>query len=196
MTQAIDLGKISFLVVDDNDHMRLLVRQILHGLGCGRLREAKDGKSALEQIDMVAPDILVADWVMEPMDGLELTRTIRRSKSSPNPYMPIIIMSGYADLQRVTAARDAGASEFLVKPMSARSLFIRIQTVILHPRPFIKTATYFGPDRRRHSASVWTGDERRRNSPVAVTPPSSNLEAAITQQQAGSGSLYSDVVRA
>ena len=59
------------------------------------------------------------------------------------------MITGHAEISRVAEARDAGVTEFLVKPITAHALFDRISSVIARPCPFIRTATYFGPDRRR-----------------------------------------------
>ena len=85
---------------------------------------------------------------MPVFDGIELTRMIRQPDTSPNPFVPIIMITGYAERNRVFEARDAGVSEMLVKPISAKGLYARIAKVVLNPRPFIRTDHYFGPDRR------------------------------------------------
>ena len=63
------------------------------------------------------------------------------------------MLTGHTEKARVTAARDAGITEFLAKPISAKALYQRIVNVVANPRPFIKTKTYFGPDRRRNVSS-------------------------------------------
>jgi hypothetical protein len=66
------------------------------------------------------------------------------------------------------AARDAGVTEFLVKPLSAKALYERILSVVLHPRPFVRTKNYFGPDRRRNSNPGYAGPERRRGGEADI----------------------------
>jgi DNA-binding response OmpR family regulator len=61
------------------------------------------------------------------------------------------MLTGHSEKKRVIAARDAGVTEFLAKPISAKGLYQRILNVVANPRPFIKTKTYFGPDRRRNT---------------------------------------------
>ncbi len=156
-----DLSHLSVLVVDDNKHMLTLLRTILHGLGVGHIREALDAGEALREMRSFAPDILITDWVMSPMDGLELVRRIRCGEDSPNPYMPIIMLTGYTELHRVVESRDAGVTEFLAKPVSAKALYSRIIGIIERPRPFVRTKSYFGPDRRRREDGGFQGPERR-----------------------------------
>jgi FixJ family two-component response regulator len=73
------------------------------------------------------------------------------------------MITGHAEKKRVLAARDAGVSEFLVKPITAKALHSRVLSAVAKPRPFIRTAQYFGPDRRRHADKAHTGPERRKN---------------------------------
>ncbi len=158
----IDFNRLRFLVIDDNAHMRRIVRTLLHGFGAREVYEAEDGASGLESFTHFAPDIIIADWAMPIFDGLELTQMIRQPGSNANPYVPIIMLTGHSEKRRVTAARDAGITEFMAKPISANALYQRVLNIVANPRPFIKTETYFGPDRRRNVASNYIGPERRK----------------------------------
>jgi two-component system chemotaxis response regulator CheY len=145
-------------------HMRKIVRTLLIGFGIRTVFEAEDGAAALELFEQNNPDIIITDWVMPIIDGLEMVQMIRRPNGSVNPFVPIIMLSGHAEKRRVTEARDAGVHEFLCKPISARSLYLRIYSVIAFPRPFVKTEAYFGPDRRRFDNPVYSGPERRADA--------------------------------
>ncbi|HIJ39228.1 MAG TPA: response regulator [Rhodospirillaceae bacterium] len=151
---------VTFLVVDDSDHMRRLVRRVLQNMGVKIIWEARDGAEAITEMRQELPDILITDWLMSPMDGLQLTQYIRKSESSPNRFLPIIMMTGFAERQKVFQARDKGVTEFLVKPLSASSLFSRIQTIVEKPRPFVHIGDFFGPDRRRRK-DEFAGEDRR-----------------------------------
>ena len=105
---------------------------------------------------------------MPIFDGLELTRMIRQPNANANPYVPIIMLTGHSEKKRVVAARDTGVTEFLAKPISAKGLYQRILNVVANPRPFIKTRTYFGPDRRRNSNGGYLGPERRKGGKADV----------------------------
>ena len=154
------LANISFLVVDDNEFMRHLLRRVLKALNAQEVREAPDGTRALEMMHHFSPDVLIVDWMMDPMDGIELTRQLRNDSDSPNPFIPIIMVSAHADRGRVIVARDSGVNEFVVKPISATTLYSRIRTVIDKPRPFVRTKDFFGPDRRR-TEQHYLGPDRR-----------------------------------
>jgi FixJ family two-component response regulator len=100
---------------------------------------------------------------MQPLDGIEFTRLVRNSNDSPNPMIPIIMITGHATVSRVADARDAGVTEFLAKPLTARGVIGRVVQVIEHNRAFVRTEDYFGPDRRRRSEPGFTGPFRRTN---------------------------------
>ena len=93
---------------------------------------------------------------------------IRQPGANANPYVAVIMLTGHSEKNRVTAARDAGITEFLAKPISAKGLYERIVNVVANPRPFIKTKTYFGPDRRRNVNPTYSGQERRKGGKADV----------------------------
>lgn len=155
------LSRLSFLVAEDNTHTRMLMRQVLLMLGVRDIRESSDGKEALARIASRPPDVLLTDWHMEPMSGLDMVRALRVGADSPDRFLPVIMVTAYAERGRVLAARDAGVNEYLIKPFSARALYTRIQAVIFRPRPFVRTKSFFGPDRRRQDDILYTGAERR-----------------------------------
>ena len=164
----IDFNRLRFLVIEDSAHMRRILRTLLHGFGAREVYEAEDGASGLESFSHFMPDIVIADWVMPIFDGLELAQMIRQPGANANPYVPIIMLTGHSDKKRVMIARDAGVTEFLAKPISAKSLYVRILNVDVKPRPFVKTKTYFGPDRRRNVNPNYGGLERRKAAKAAL----------------------------
>jgi CheY-like chemotaxis protein len=174
----IDFNRLRFLVIDDNAHMRRILRTLLHGFGARDVYEAEDGATGLEAFTHYVPDIIICDWAMPIFDGLELTQMIRQPGANANPYIAIIMMTGHSEKKRVTAARDAGVTEFLAKPISAKALHQRILSIVANPRPFIRTKTYFGPDRRRNVNSNYTGPERRKGGKADVYRQKSLLEKA------------------
>ncbi len=93
-----------------------------------------------------------------------------------NPYVAIIMLTGHSEKKRVTAARDAGVTEFLAKPISAKGLYQRIVNVVANPRSFIKTKTYFGPDRRRNTNTSYVGPERRKGGKADLIRQTALLE--------------------
>ena len=179
---GLKLDKVNFMIVDDNAPIRSMVRQVLRAMGVIYVREAADGSDALIQMRGDIPDILVTDWVMSPMDGIELTKYIRKSQNSPNRFMPVIMMTGFGERARVFQARDAGVNEFLVKPLSASGLFQRISSVIERPRPFVRVGDFFGPDRRRRKED-YAGDERRGKGPPKPAADDKPTQSAMSQNE-------------
>lgn len=161
------MQNLRILVVDDNPHMLKIVRTILNGFGVVNIFEAQGGHDALHIAQTEPLDIIIADYQMEPMDGLALVRKLR-SDDMPNPLLPIIMLSAYSERRRVLAARDAGATEFCCKPVTARDVFRKIAAVVDHPRPFVRTKVYFGPDRRRHDSDKYKGPKRRSDDDGAA----------------------------
>ena len=174
----IDFHRLRFLVIDDNAHMRRIMRTLLHGFGAREVYEAEDGATGLDSFTHYVPDIVLTDWAMPIFDGLELTQMIRQPGANANPYVPIIMVTGHTEKARVTAARDAGITEFLAKPISAKALYQRIVNVVANPRPFIKTKTYFGPDPRRNPSTNYIGPERRKGGCAEVIRQSPLLDKA------------------
>jgi len=160
------LSEIEFLVAEDNDFARKIVRDVLKALGARSPRYANDGAEALNLAKLYPIDIALIDWDMPLIDGLEFTNFIRFSNDSPNPFLPIIMMTAHSEHPKVIEARDKGVNEYLVKPFSAAQLLKRIQMVVEHPRPYVRTETFFGPDRRRRNKSNYQGADRR----VASSP--------------------------
>lgn len=154
-------NKLSVLVIEDTEPMRQLVISVLETLGVGRIVSANDGDRGYDLFTKENPDIVITDWHMEPTSGIEVIDKIRNHPLSPNKTVPILMMTGYSALSRVSKARDMGATEFLVKPFSADGLARRIAYVINQPRDFIKNKEYFGPDRRRRTIEGYLGPKRR-----------------------------------
>ena len=160
---AFNFGKLSVLVVEDTAPMRKLICSVLEALDVGQIAQADNGDEGFKRFCDLNPDIVIADWMMNPTNGIEMTREIRNNTLSPNRTVPIIIVTGYSALQRVAEARDAGVTEFLIKPFSANDLSKRLAYVINKPRDFIDNGDYFGPDRRRVINPNYSGPFRRED---------------------------------
>lgn len=164
MHMRVDISRLRFLIIDDNAYIRRIIRMLLYGFGAREVLEAEDGASGLEAFSKFAPDIVFVDWEMPILDGIEVVRLIRQPNSSRNAFVPIIMCTAHSEMHRVTQARDAGVTEFLAKPISAKSLYQRVVNAIVNPRSFVRTADYFGPDRRRGAAKKYKGPERRKSA--------------------------------
>lgn len=154
-----DLLKI--LLVDDNHYMRVLLAEILRAIGVKDIFEANDGAEGLQMMRDNPVDIVMTDLSMQPLDGIDFVRLLRNSPDSPNQMAPVIMITGHSTFARVNEARDAGVNEFLAKPLTARGVIERLHQAIEHPRQFVRSDDYFGPDRRRRNDANFKGPFRR-----------------------------------
>jgi len=167
------LAGLKVLVVDDHSVTARLISDVLRAAGVGQVEIATDGLKAREMLRRWSPDIIFTDWNMPLMDGLELTRSIRRAAVTPdgvvpNPRVPIVMLTATRSARDVEIARRAGVNEFVIKPFTPASVISRIQLVLTRPREFIVSEKYIGPDRRRRAEISYSGPMRRAQDPVEV----------------------------
>lgn len=143
------LKSTKILILEDDEIMLRLLRDVLTVMGFGEIVVAKEGKKALELIQAKDFDLIFCDWRMRGMDGLEFTRAIRSVPEGNKRFTPIIMITGYAQQQDVETARDAGVTEYLIKPISIQAMCLRIKSIVENPRSFVISEDYKGPDRRR-----------------------------------------------
>ena len=155
------LKSLNVLLVDDNQNMRAIAAAVLHSADIRNVHEAAEGATAFDLLRRHPIDLAIVDFNMFPLDGVEFTRLVRTSPDSPNTFLPIIMMTGHSERSRVYEARDAGVTEFIVKPLTAKAVLDRINAVIMRPRAFIKTDDYVGPCRRRRETPGYAGPFRR-----------------------------------
>ena len=160
MTYSFQTTKV--LLVEDNAPMLELLKGILQSFGIGTIITAMDGEEGFLKFCQNNPDLVITDWMMTPCDGIALSHKIRNETKSPNQYVPIILMTGFSEKKRVFNARDAGITEFLVKPFNTRDLYKRLHQIIERPRQFVRCEEFFGPDRRRKSTKAHSGPMRRQ----------------------------------
>jgi two-component system, chemotaxis family, chemotaxis protein CheY len=165
MEVALDrlMERLKVLVVDDNHHMINIVKTILRGFGVKDFFDASDAAEAFNLIRGTPVDLIITDYAMEQMNGCDFTRMVRNAEESPNHFLPIIMLTAYAERSKVEAARDAGVTEFCAKPVTAVELYRKVVSVINTPRSFVRTQVYFGPDRRRRKDDNYRGEERREH---------------------------------
>src|SRR5262245_52001610 len=150
-TNRIDklIQSISVLIVEDNQYMRKVIRNILVNIGVKNIHEAGDGIAGLEAIRMFAPDLVILDWEMPLLNGAELVRIVRSPGVFPVPDVPIIMLTGHVERWRVIEASRLGANEFLAKPGSRKALLDRIVAILTKPRPMVRLGDYYGPEPRK-----------------------------------------------
>ena len=173
----IDGSKINILIVEDNDSSRRLVVELLRASGFNNLTVARTAEDAIEQIESQMPDLILLDWGLPGMSGLDLARTIRHAAVNPdprfsNPAVPIIMLTARQSARDVTTARNTGIDEFVIKPFSTVSILKAICSCILRRRPFIVSAGYVGPCRRR---------AKKKDSYTGLLRRAADLEAAAEE---------------
>ena len=137
------------LIADSNAYTRRLTRMMLTNLGIKSIYESSDGIAALDAIRTINPDVMILDWDMPVLDGREVMRIVRSPGVFPKPNLPIIMLTDRGLRSRVTDAIRLGVNEFLVKPISPKTLQQRLLGILLNPRPMVRAGQYYIPMPRR-----------------------------------------------
>ncbi len=148
------IQSLCVVVVDDNQYMRKMVRNLLVNCGIKEIYEAADGIAALDMIRTVSPDVVILDWEMPLLNGAELVRIVRSPGVFPMPDVPIIMLSGHGERWRVVEAVKLGVNEYLVKPVSAKAIYDRLVVIFAQPRPAVQLGDYYGPEPRKLAADA------------------------------------------
>jgi two-component system chemotaxis response regulator CheY len=122
---AIDKN-MNILVVDDYQTMVRILRNLLKQLGFNNIDEASDGKSALAKISEKSYGLIISDWNMEPMTGLDLLKSVRGGGNK----VPFIMVTAESKAENVLAAREAGVNNYIIKPFNADTLRTKMVTVL------------------------------------------------------------------
>jgi CheY-like chemotaxis protein len=147
------LQGLNILIVDGNHYMRRLTRSMLMNLGAKSVIEAADGLAALEQIRICDPDVMLLDWDMPVLDGMEVMRIVRSPGVFPRPNLPIIMLTNRARRSSVIEALRSGVHEFLLKPTSPKALRDRLTAIAINPRPMMRIGKFYVPEPRRAVAA-------------------------------------------
>lgn len=115
-------GDFSVLVIEDETFTRMVLAKMLSTLGFKAVHQAQDGESGLAAVQAYAPDAVLCDVEMVPMDGLGFLRALRASDDLRHKALPVLFMTNRTDEARVAEARSLGADTFLVKPVTPEAL--------------------------------------------------------------------------
>ena len=119
---------MQILIVDDYKTMLRIVRNLLKQLGFENVDEATDGASALEKMKISDYQLIISDWNMEPMTGLDLLKKARAEAKNPN--VPFIMVTAESKTENVVAAKQAGVNNYIVKPFNAATLKTKLVSVL------------------------------------------------------------------
>ena len=159
---AYDISALNILVLEKHILVRQLLTDVFREFGVPTVQSTPDPQKAWEIFTNFPLDIVLSDWT-HGLDGMAFLRKLRQDESSPNPYIPVIVITANTELSHVLTARDTGTTEFLAKPISARQIYMRIVSVIENNRPFVRANSFFGPDRRRHRSTQFMEVDRRKS---------------------------------
>ncbi|MDJ0607584.1 MAG: response regulator [Kiloniellales bacterium] len=124
---AVDLN-MPILIVDDYKTMLRIIRNLLKQLGFNNVDEATDGSAALQKLRDKPYGLVISDWNMEPMTGLELLKEVRADGKLNG--LPFIMITAESKTDNVVAAKQAGVSNYIVKPFNAETLKSKLTTVV------------------------------------------------------------------
>lgn len=122
-------AEMNILIVDDYKTMLRVIRNMLNQLGYKNVDEASDGGAALALIQQKQYGLIISDWNMEPMSGFELLKAVRAGGTG-SQNVPFIMVTAESKVDNIIAAKQAGVSNYIVKPFSADTLKEKIASVL------------------------------------------------------------------
>jgi DNA-binding response OmpR family regulator len=158
-----DPSSLTALVLDDNHYERSISLDQLRAMGFKRAIGAANIMEAWDALRVSNPNVVLMEWIDGAGgDGLDFARRVRKSEETPNRSVPLFMLTMRGAERDVEVARMAGVDGYLRKPISALALQQRVKTVISNPQPFVVTASYVGPCRRRRRPDLnYLGPLRR-----------------------------------
>lgn len=174
-----DLSTLRVLIVDDNRFHRSLVRNAMISQSIQGIWEAEDADEAEKIMADQTIDLIILDNNMPGEKGITFTQRVREGNASGNRCTPIIMVTAYGDEKIITAARNAGVHEYILKPFNVMMLIKRVQLTFKIPRDFIISPGYVGPDRR------W--EQKLKAQQANSNEPSANDDAKVNPRGIQSG---------
>lgn len=165
-----DPSSLTALVLDENHYERAISLDQLRMMGFARVLSAANAAEAWDALHRANPNILLMEWLERSDDGLDFVRRIRMSEELPNRAVSIFMLTARGSQGDVELARLAGVDGFLRKPISALALQKRVRRVVVNPQPFVVTASYVGPCRRRRRHDLnYLGPRRRLDDAASAS---------------------------
>ncbi len=165
----INMDEMNLLLVDDSRTDRLLLKAILEDIGIGSIRQAEDGGEALKILQTFPADLVLCDLHMAPMDGIEFIRQLRTANTSPNPFLPTLMLTADATSERLNEALKAGVNGFLGKPIKPETMRRQIQSIFSRPLVFVREDCCFVPLRASPQAGA-PASKPKTNGQAEATP--------------------------
>jgi CheY-like chemotaxis protein len=187
-SDASKFDALRVLLVDDHTHIRSIITGILNALGITNIVTAERGDVALNFLSNGHFDLLITDYEMPGISGVQLAKLIRKDARSAIPAIdfkvPILMITGNVTRERLHEARDAGIDEILAKPFTVLAVADRLNTVIKKRRDFIICDAYVGPCRRRATRVAYMGPMRRDSDLVELPAFEIEQERTLLLQEA------------
>lgn len=179
-----DPSNLTALVLDENHYERGITLDLLRGMGFGRAQGAANTMEAWDLVLKTNPDVILLEWIDATHSGLDFARRLRQSSDVPNRAASIFMLTMRGTLADVENARLAGVDGYLRKPISALALRQRVRVAVTNPQPFIVTASYVGPCRRRRRPDMNYLGPFRRLDDVAPEANDSSEDVDVKAQLA------------
>jgi len=160
-SRHLNIGGLNFLLADPNQHSAGIIHGILRGFGAKRVIDVRNAHDAIQVLMDQKIDMMLIDPRLPDKGGFAFIRAIRSDPNNPCRTMPILVVTSDARISAIKTARDSGANMVIAKPVSPACLYERLAWVAFHPRNFVTSSKYFGPDRRFKIEGYADGDGRR-----------------------------------
>jgi len=180
--EKFNFNNITALVVDGDRYSTGIVSQILRGFGLNRHFITQKGADAEKMLGAEKFDLLITECVLPDMNAGELVRWIRRHVSQRIRYIPVVMLTGYAHVSNVMAARDSGVNSVVRKPVAPTTLFDHIIWSARMERPFIEADGYVGPCRRFKYGEPAPGLNRRSTDHAADEEAATDAEIQKSEE--------------
>ena len=119
---------INILIVDDYKTMLRIIHSLLTQLGFNNIDEASDGSMAIRMIKEKKYELIISDWNMKPMTGIELLKNVRANENIKNT--PFLMITAESKIENIMAAKQAGVSNYIVKPFNAETLKTKLISIL------------------------------------------------------------------
>ncbi len=148
MVSTLDPAALTYLIIETRRYERNIIKMALRTHHFSDFLDADDAVEALKIIQSGnnTVDFILVSQELPILSSFDFVRLVRRAVDSPDPEVPIVMLSDYAAESVVSEARAAGVHDFIAKPFSPDLLFAHIRRTLLNPRPFIRTKSYVGPE--------------------------------------------------
>lgn len=171
------LDKIQVLIINQSMEVAALLQNILAAMGFKHSYRAEDAVGAIRYLKEMRIHVVIVDSELRltnpqfatkeqagaSMSGAEFVRSLRQSRTSPSPYVSVVILAQEMNEEEFSRARDSGVNGVVLRPLEAAQLSQALREIVEHPRRFVVSQTYKGPCRRRRQLPLAMPDRRRRD---------------------------------